>query len=169
MKIIKYIYILTFLTVGILFYSCQKLDDQDVKYSSTFPVSGEWWVRMLDAEGNVVVDYAKIETYNLASDKGDSIWIDDLGNTWTFKIKAACNVKAKTFAVDSIPSVAYSKGEPYFIKVDVKDGHVIEKGGLTKGGNVSDSIFMHIGFEDESGTVYTIAGVRRTGFSADEY
>jgi hypothetical protein len=165
MKISKYYIAFLALLVGITFYSCQKYDDPDVKYTSTYPLSGEWWVTLRDTSGEVLADYVKLLTYNLSSDKGDSIWVDDQDNIWSFKVKAACNVKEKTFAVDSITSVV----QDYPIKVAISNGKVILKGGKTKGGNVSDSIYLEIGFEDDPGNTYIISGVRRTGFTADDY
>jgi hypothetical protein len=167
MKIKQLYKILTILTLGLLVYSCQKYDDPAIIDSSTYPISGEWWVTLRDTSGAVLANYAKLLTYNTSSDKGDSVWIDDGGNIYGFKVKAACNVKAKSFAVDSI----VNQVPDYPIKVDIKNGIVVLKGGKTKGGNVSDSIFMKIGFGDDliPGTVYIISGVRRTGFKADDY
>ncbi len=145
------------------FYACQKYDNPVVTTSSTYPISGEWWVTLKDTSGAVLVSYSKLLTYNIASDKGDSIWVDDGGNIWDFKVKAACNVKTRTFAVDS------TLNQYYNIKVAIKNGIVVLKGGKTKGGNVSDSIYMQIGFTDGGGATYIISGVRRTGFTADDY
>ena len=157
-----------FITTGLILlglYACQKYEDPKITDTSTYPLSGEWWVRLMDEGGNVLVDYVPFLTYNTSSNKGDSMWVDDEGNTWQFKVKAACDVKNKTFKTDSTVSVYPG----YNIKVDIKDGTVILKGAKTKTGNVTDSIYMKIGFEDDPGTVYIIAGFRRTGFKADDY
>jgi hypothetical protein len=165
----KTIFIITGLIV-LSFYACQKYDDPDVKYASTYPISGEWWVRFTDTSGTVLVDYTKLLTYNTRSEKGDSIWIDDGGNIWLFKIKAACDVKNKTFAVDSIVNTAMiDETTPYPIKIMVSNGIVVLNGAKTKAGNTTDSIYMRIGFEDDQGTTYIISGVRRTGFREDDY
>lgn len=163
MKIKQLYKIISILTIGLVVYSCQKYDNPVVSTASTYPISGEWWVTLKDTTGAVLVDYKAFLTYNTASDKGDSIWVDDEGNLWNFKVKSACNVKDKTFAVDSI------ENQYYPIRVAIKDGKVILKGGKTKGGNVSDSIYMKIGFTDGGGATYIISGVRRTGFTKDDY
>jgi hypothetical protein len=159
----KLLYIISGLIVlGMV--ACQK--DPSIEKTSTYPLSGEWWVTLRDADGNVVADYAKLLTYNTSSNKGDSLWIDDQGNIWTFKVKVGCNAGSKTFSVaDSVTSVS----EDYNIKIDVKDGKVVLKGGKTKNGNVSDSIYFKIGFGDDPGNTYVISGVRRTGFKDDDY
>ena len=146
-------------------YGCQKYDNPVVTYAPTFPISGEWWATLKDASGNVLVGYKKLETFNTASNRPDSIWVDDLGNLWNFKVKVGCNVPSKSFASsDSVMNLYYP------INVKITEGVVVLKGGKTKGGNVSDSIYMKIGFTDgPSGTVYIVSGVRRTGFVEDEY
>ncbi len=162
--IMKKILILLTGLIILSYYGCQKYDKPDVKYTATFPLNGEWWATLRDINGNVLVDYKKLETYNTAANTPDSIWVTDLGNLWNFQVKIACNVPKKTFGqVDSVPNVSYP------INVKIIDGIVVLKGGLTKGGNVSDSIYMKIGFTDDPGTTYIISGVRRTGFVEDEY
>jgi hypothetical protein len=160
----KIIFIITGLIV-LSFYACQKYDDPDVKYASTYPLSGEWWVTLRDTSLAILVNYSPLLTYNTSSDKGDSLWVDDGGNIWQFKVKAACNAKERTFSTDSTVS-AFPE---YPIKIDIKGGTVVLKGGITRTGNVTDSIYMRIGFEDDPGTVYIISGIRRTGFQADDY
>jgi hypothetical protein len=162
MNMKKILYAIGVVTAFII-YSCQKYDNPVVQTSATYPISGEWWVTLKDTGGHVLVNYTKLLTYNTSSNTPDSVWVDDQGNIWDFKVKAACNVKVKTFAVDS------TLNQYYPINVAIKNGKVILKGGVTKGGNVSDSIYMQIGFTDGGGETYVISGVRRTGFKADEY
>ena len=51
----------------------------------------------------------------------------------------------------------------------VADGKVLPLGGKSKSGVVVDSIFMHVEFSDDPGTIYTISGHQRSGFLEDEY
>ena len=153
------------IVIMLVIYSCQKYDNPVVQTTATYPISGEWWVTLRDTSGNILVDYTKLLTYNTSSNVADSVWIDDQGKIWNFKVKINCQVKTYTFSdLDSVPNVYYP------INIKIQNGKVILKGGVTKGGNVSDSIYFKIGFTDgPAGTTYIISGVRRIGFTADEY
>ncbi|WP_409187208.1 lipid-binding protein [Antarcticibacterium sp. 1MA-6-2] len=49
------------------------------------------------------------------------------------------------------------------------NGKVLLDAATTSGGNITDSIHMNVEFSDDPGTVYTLAGYRRTGFLEDEH
>lgn len=162
-------------------YSCKKLYDWNqpkdpvVEYSAIWPLAGEWYVlyEFDDGAGNIGdwygVGYTTLFTYNTAAEDKDKLWITDDDNFWVYKIKADCDVANRSFSADSVVSVADYGGAPYDIKIQVNNGKVIEDGGHSTSGVVADSIYMEIGFEDDPGTVYYCAGIRRTGFLEDEH
>ncbi len=167
-KIMKYfVFILPF----VILFACETMDEPTMEYSPVYPLSGEWYVKF-EAEtspGNFEdvygLGYVKILTYNTASNSKDTMWIDDLGNTWSFKVKCPINVTDKTFGMkDSI--VNYDTTYP--IKIYVREGIVLQGKGKSISGVVTDSISFLIGFEDDPGTVYRMSGHRRTGFIEDE-
>ena len=162
-------------------YSCRKLyqwnqpKDPVVEYSAIWPLAGEWYVlyQFDDGAGNIGdwygVGYTTLLTYNTSDEAKDKLWISDDGNFWTYTIKADCDLGARTFSGDSLVSTADGGGVPYNIKINVKNGKVIEDGGHSTSGVVSGSIYFEIEYQDDPGTIYYCAGVRRTGFLEDEH
>ncbi len=59
--------------------------------------------------------------------------------------------------------------EDYDIAIQVMNGKIILDGGKSTSGLVTDSIYFELEFEDDPGTIYTAAGVRRTGYLEDEH
>jgi hypothetical protein len=163
------------LLLGVIsFYSCSKLfdanqpDDPKVKYSSTYPLSGEWWVKYYADEAgteDVGGGYFPLYTYNTAANDGKEFWISDQGSFWTYTVKCPVNMTSKTFAGNELVSTVTD----YDIKVNVTLGKVIVNGGRSTSGVVTDSIYMALEYEDDPGTIYYAAGVRRTGFLEDEW
>ena len=163
------------------FTGCKKLWDMnqpkevDTEYSAVWPLAGEWYVQYMfdDGAGNIGdwygVGYTTLFTYNTANEDKDQFWISDDGNFWVYTIKSPCNVDARSFSGDSLVSTADWDGDLYDIKVNIKNGKVIEDGGFSTSGVVTDSIYFEIEFEDDPGTIYQCAGIRRTGFLEDEH
>lgn len=148
-------------------YSCDNMKQPAVKVSSTYPVSGEWYVTLKLQVNGVWEDvygigYYPLLTYNLSSNIGDSIWVDDEG-LWPSKFTCAVNVKNRTFSVKHSTNVAEDSAW-----ATVTNGQVLMGKGVSFGGNQTDSIYMLVQFTDDPGDTYQISGHRRTGFVADE-
>jgi len=175
MKNIKLINILLFgLPLMFLVHACNKdtFKNADPGKSSTYPLNGEYWVQ-LDSATITGIDtawavkatspgYQKIIISNLATNKGDSIWVDDQ-NFFPFKVKSACNPALKTFSVTNGLEIY---GDSI---VTIKNGKLILGKGITKSGNKTDSIHMHVHYGADIISLYRLSGVRRTGFQADDY
>lgn len=167
-----------------LMTSCEFLDslddykDPEVKYTATYPLNGEWYIKVdafvgsnenSDDPGEWLLDpyswgYNKIMLYNTASNVADSIWIDDLG-LWPLKAKITCNPKNKLFLpVAGVPNKKVT-GE----SVRIVRGGVYLGGALTAAGNKTDSINIVLEFSDDPGQIYRYTGYRRTGFLEDEH
>ena len=143
--------------------------------SSTYPLNGEYWVRLdtaiisgVDTTWNVDafgLDYTKITISNTSTDKGDSIWIDEPDKTFfPFKVKASCNPALRVFSVTN--GIELYNEVPTTIKL----GKLLLDKGITKGGNKTDSIAMHVFQLDVyPTTTFRLSGVRRTGFTEDDY
>lgn len=165
-KILLFILILP----SLVFTACDTMEDPEIEYAPTWPISGEWYVRFETETApnqweDVYGSYLKILTYNTAANTKDTVWIDDLNNVWSFKVKCPIVVSNKTFGMaDS----ALNNDTAYPIKVIVKGGFVSLGTAKSISGVKTDSIYFTIGFSDDPGTAYRLSGHRRTGFIEDE-
>lgn len=164
------------LILGVSFTSCDKGGDPDPGSTEVVKMAGDWYVQLLDQDQNVLVDYGILTTYNTAQNNGDNLWIDDNSNLYGFKFKTPVNVENKTFSGGNLASSVEDDDpstpdvvETYDISVNLSDGKILEEAATTSGGNVSDSIYFKAEFSDDPGTIYTIAGYKRTGFLEDEH
>ena len=170
----KYNSILLILITIFFVSSCKKdlidtIKKIDPGKTSTYPLNGEYWVQ-LDAAPiatptawSNALGYKKIIISNTSTDKGDSIWIDDLKNIWSFKVKTACNPTLMTFNVTDGKELYYDDA------TTIKNGKLILDIGISRGGNKTDSIYMEISWASDAANVYRLSGVRRTGFTEDDY
>lgn len=144
--------------------SCKK-NLPDVGATSAVSMANEWWAQLkLDGEDVYGGYYAKIATYNTAANSNE-IWVDDFHGLYDFKVKATADFNNLTFSANQAESVI----DGYNIKVNITDGKIFPGLGHSKTGNVTDSIYMKVEFEDDPGTIYTIEGHARTRFAEDEY
>ncbi|MGZ3837578.1 MAG: lipid-binding protein [Flavisolibacter sp.] len=153
--------IISVLTLG--FVSCKK-DLPDVGGTAAQKVANEWWVELKDSTGADLYNlgHFKISTYNTAANNNE-IWVDDLKNAWSFKVKAQVDYSNLTFKASA------QDNEYYPIKVNITNGKVLPNAGHSKTGNVADSLYMKVEFSDDPGNIYTISGTARTKFAEDEY
>lgn len=150
------------LIIGLaLFASCSK-NLPDPGATNSVKMANEWWVTFSLNGVDQIGTHVKLSTYN-TSDNGDSIWVDDLGNTWQFKVKARANYQNLTFSTDS------AQNETYDIHVFITDGQMFKNGGISKTGRTTDSIYMKIRFTDDPTNTYEISGTGRTMYSDDDY
>jgi hypothetical protein len=159
MKLLKISIVL--LTLVVFMGGCKK--DFDPGATTTVKSSNDWWANLYL---NGVEQYGSpkaIVTYNAALSP-DSLWVDDGGNLWDFKVKCGVDNKNLTF---SSPTDAVN--ENYNITVNITDGKILPLAGKSKSGNPTDSIYMKIEFSDDPGNVYEIKGTARTKFKEDEY
>jgi hypothetical protein len=164
--------ILIFAIVIFILSSCQK--EKAPGGTAAVSMANEWWAQLkLDGEDVYGGFYSKIFTYNTATNSNE-IWIDDdlestiSGNfLYDFKVKATADFNTLTFSANQAVSVVPG----YNIKVNITDGKVLRGVGHSKTGNITDSIYMKVEFEDDPnpGTIYTIEGHARTRFAEDDY
>lgn len=157
----RYIYYLTILTL--LVSSCDLKEDYEVEKSEVVEAAGQWWVKY--STDGYESGYYLLETFNSAADNGDELWITDNGDWWDYKVKSPINITALTFAGQDLINAV----EDYDIAIQVMNGKIILDGGKSTSGLVTDSIYFELEFEDDPGTIYTAAGVRRTGYLEDEH
>lgn len=152
------------IVIALIIFSCSKKPDTGGTNGEA--LSNEWWAELKLNGTNVygAGAFAHIATYNTAAD-GNQIWVDDMHGLWDFKVKATADFNALTFNANQAISVIPN----YDIAVTITNGKVIPNAGHSRTGNVTDSIFMEVEFEDDLGTIYTIEGHGRTRFAEDDY
>ena len=137
-------------------WACSK-DLPDAGSTSAKALANEWWVKINDT-GSVV----KLSTYNTSLNP-DSMWVDDLINLDTFRCKTKIDVSALTFSVQN------STNEYAPNKVNITNGKILKNAGVSKTGNIVDSIYMEVEFSNKPGIKNKIAGSARTRWDVDDY
>ena len=148
------------LSIGMM--SCDLGNDPDVGGTATQAVAGEWFTTF-NVSGDTGGDYYLISTSNTAANSTNEFLIFDDANTWDYKVKSPLNLDAKTFGGTGLQNLAYD------ITVNIANGKILPGAATSSGGNVTDSIYFQIEFSDDPGTLYDVAGYRRTGFLEDEH
>jgi hypothetical protein len=160
---------------GLFMASCEK---DEIGGTATQNLAGEWYVTVVavDDDDNLLysdedlydIGTFEILTYNTAGNT-DSLWIDDLGNFWEFKVKTLVDLNNSTFATPTQAANYY-----YDSKVLITNGRILYGAATTPSGMPADSIVFNVLFDDDSyvqagyWAKYRIAGYRRTGFVNDE-
>lgn len=142
--------------------SCKK-DLPDQGATAAVSMANEWWCTLtVDGEDIYGIGHFLLSTYNTAANN-DSIWVDDSGNAWNFKCKAKADYSNLTF------STTDAANEYYNITVNLSNGKILPGVGVSKTGNVTDSIYMEAQFSDDPTTPYVISGHARTKWRDDDY
>jgi Lipid-binding putative hydrolase len=144
-------------------FSCKKAN-LDPGTTIANKAAGGWWVTFTQGGTDVFgLGTFFLDTYNTAAN-GDSIWVDDLGHSWNFKVKAKIDYTSLSFAT------ANAQNSYYNSQVTILNGKVLPKAGHSRTGNITDSIYFQAQFSDDpSGATYVISGTLRTGFIEDDY
>ncbi len=158
----KLLIFLAFLSFGVV--SCDLGDDPEVTGTATEAVAGEWWVTF-SAGGEDLTGYTELTTSNTAANVASEFLITDNAHQWDYKVKSPLNLSAQTFGGTGLQNLV----EGYDITMSITNGKILENVATSTGGNVTDSIYFDIEFSDDPGTIYTVAGYRRTGFLEDEH
>lgn len=113
MKKIVYLFVLAF-----LFASCEK---EDVGGTATQDMAGQWYVHVdaVDENGDLVysddelygIGNFLILTYNTSDNSSDKMFVDDLGNFWTFKSKVDCDLSSSCFSGGDVFATEYVANE----------------------------------------------------------
>lgn len=154
------LYCIILLTFNAILSSCSK-DLPDPGGTGAEKLSGEWFVQV--TYDGTTTDYIKILTYNTAANN-DSLWVDDQGGFWDFKVKTRMDASALTFNVENGQNVSYDS------KVTILNGKVIPNGSTTVSGAVVDSIYFEAKFDDDTDNLtFIFSGHMRSGFLEDEH
>lgn len=169
------------------FVGCEALDDIDaypdpvIETSSTYPVSGEYYVLYNHAEYGedpFGAGFTKVFISNTAANDGKEIWIGDYAASaddygfWQYKVKVPVNVTDLTFG-NTEAVVNNAAGYP--IQIKIMNGKIFKEASLMNSGVKADSIYFEVWFEDLEGATgiaddkLLVSGYRRTGFLEDEH
>lgn len=149
--------------VSLFVLSCSK--KPDIGNTTTVKMSGEWFVQTF-ADGQLILDYEKILTYNTSDPNSGQIWLDDLRHTWWFKGKFDIDYPTLSFKAKADIPNEYATGE----KINVMEGKIIPNAGHSKTGVTVDSFYLKAKFSDDpDDAVWEFKGHQRTGFFEDEY
>ena len=168
--------------LSMTFVSCEK---DEIGGTATESLAGEWYVTVdaVDEQGNTVYEdfyglgKVLMNTYNTSANVANQMWVDDKGNFWGFKVKAASDVQNLTFttngAVDNTNITSSDDGD-YYCKVNIEGGKVLPKAGTTPHGTAADSIVFYVSFDDDAYPAaygyskYKVSGIRYTGLKQDD-
>lgn len=151
--------------------SCDDQGYDDYKQISTpaLPLSGEWFIDISDAEGNVLVQHTLHKTYDTNDGDGTMYLSDRIGagpddfSGYYLESKVQTNVPNLTFSANDVENV--SDGSI----VTITNGKILKGVGHSRTGVVTDSIYFEGEFDYDPGNKIIFAGHRRTGFNEDEY
>jgi hypothetical protein len=145
-------------------WACSK-DLPDAGDAGNEALANEWWVTDNGAK------VRKLSTYNTSSSR-DSMWISMSAKRDpitlrgdTFQIKVKVDPASLTFSAQNATNILkYS-----ITSVNITNGKVIPKGGISQTGNITDSIYMEAEYSNAPGVKHILTGVARTRFEADDY
>ncbi len=173
---------LLYLCIAVLsmaFVSCEK---DEIGGTATESLAGEWYVTVdaVDNQGNTVYEdiYGLgkflMNTYNTSANVANQMWVDDKGNFWGFKVKAASDVQNLTFTTNGEVTNTTKSEDGSYCKVNIEGGKVLPKAGLTPHGTAADSIVFYVSFDDDpypasyGYSKYKVSGIRYTGLTQDD-
>lgn len=172
----KKILLFACIAAGLMLASCEK---EEIGGTATQALAGEWYVTAdaVDKDGKVVftdeelfgIGQFHVNTYNTAANVANEMWVDDLGNFWEFKVKAAADVNNYTFSTPDSAANAY-----YDCKVLIEGGKILPAAATTPHGTAADSIVFYVSFSDDDYPAafgyakYRISGYRYSGLASDD-
>ncbi|ARS36383.1 lipid-binding protein [Pontibacter actiniarum] len=163
MKLKYTLLLLTFLSFGFL-TSCDDDDDEDIDYTATYPISGDWTVtysiETSPGEFLPLVENEELLIYNTAANVPTEVWVDDDGHFWDFKVKTPVDISSLTFGGENLQNVSYNS------QVNISNGQVFLNA-VEVNTIMRDSIYFQVSFSDDEepyGTIYHVYGHRSTGF-----
>ena len=157
-----------------------------VKYSSVYPVCGEYYVRDFDPNTDTLVtDWYKLYIYNTSyNPTGDSVWVDNYsghpatGQTvypYRFKIRTKADTINLTFDANMVGSVQPNRAYPldscsYVTIKNSKIWHYAQD--IDDFNAQTDSIYFEFEFYDYQGNLVrslAVKGHRKTGWENPNY
>lgn len=157
---------------AVLLTSCNKFK---VENTATVNLAGNWMCTIYYSDGTNWVEYTGAEflTYNTSDNVPTEMWIDDQEDFWGTACKVDANNSGYSFGKDGKEYLDYYND----VAQKIWGGKVTVNGAKAPGtGSTVDKIEFYIAFSDDGtpagsdpyGTIFYIAGYRRTGFPEDD-
>lgn len=157
-----------FIIIALVSFSCKK----EIKPGETAAVKAAngWWVTFtLNGSDVYGLGTFFLNTYNTSAND-DSLWVDDLKNSWGFKSKVKIDYATLTFSAADSKNWYYDPVNNFTaLTATFTDGKILTKAGKSRSGNPTDSIYFKANFSDDPSNTYVISGTARTGFIEDDY
>jgi Lipid-binding putative hydrolase len=173
---VKLLSAIGFLAGVCLVGSCTKM--QNYGGTAVAKMANGWWVMAYSSKNGLIVitpptptdtasNHIFFVTYNASQNTTDSLWADDLeGIGGPYDVKALLGVNLSNYTVSSSGTAnLYQPGS----SVQWASGTIFPKGGVSRTGEVTDSIHLQFLFTGDPGDTLTIQGVARTGFDGDDW
>lgn len=146
--------------------SCDTYGDYEQDFSPVYPLSGQYFVTVSDADG-AALGQAYLYLYNTTNNDTDKLWIKmgSKANPWGILGKINCNVANLEFSGEA-PNLAVSTdGATSTTSFSVTSGKLTLNGATTPTEGKSDAIEVSF---TVGGKNYQATGFRRTGWGEDE-
>jgi hypothetical protein len=151
--------------------SCTKT--QNYGGTAVQKMANGWWVTAYSSVNGVVSltpaasNHIFFVTYNASQNTADSVWADDLGGIGgPYDVKALLGANLSNYTLSSGGAAnLYQPGS----SVQWASGKVFPKGGISRTGEVTDSLHLQFLLTGNPGDTLTIQGVARTGFDGDDW
>ncbi len=137
-------------------------DEYDAGGSPTEKMNGEWFVDVIDSDGNVLVAHALHKTYDTTDGDG-KMYIDDMKNGWYLGGLVNANTDDLTFNVTDEDNFQ-DPGTTF----NITEGKILKDAAHSPTGAVVDSIYFKGEFSYDPGNILTFSGYKRTGFLEEE-
>ncbi len=151
--------------------SCTKT--QNYGGTAVQKMANGWWVVAYSADAGLVSitpgasNHIFFSTYNASQNTTDSLWADDLGGIGgPYDVKALLGVNLSDYTLSSGGTANLYQPSS---SVQWAGGKIFPKGGISRTGEVTDSIHLQFLFTGDPGDTLTIQGVARTGFDGDDW
>jgi predicted short-subunit dehydrogenase-like oxidoreductase (DUF2520 family) len=170
-NMVKLLSAIGFLAGVCLIGSCSKT--QNYGGTAVQKMANGWWVVASSTNAGVVSlspaasNHIFFVTYNASQNTTDSLWADDLGGIGgPYDVKALLGVNLTNYTMSSGGTANLYQPSS---AVQWASGTIFPKGGLSRTGEVTDSIHLQFLFAGDPGDTLTIQGVARTGFDGDDW
>lgn len=141
-------------------------DEFDAGNSPSVAMNGEWFIDIMDEEGNTYAQHTLHKTYD--NNNGKMFISDRVGTTDNFSgwyLVSEVNVDTENLTFNAANAENVSDGSI----VNITEGKIIKNAARSKTGTVVDSIYFKGEFDYDPGVIIIFAGHKRTGFLEDEY
>lgn len=153
----------------ISFFSCEKEHEPAGSTPvSTTAMANEWWVTLRLGADDLLGTHVGFSTYNTSAN-ADSLWMDDLEMGYGFKCKVKADIQNLGFSANSSLNGYTDVNGNDDVAITIANGKIIPRGGVSKTGLATDSIYLEVTFADDPGNTYIISGTARTRQQDDDY